>query len=125
MSYISLDDENGQFVLRQLDDDGAEIAKIVITSDDVLRLGHNAQSLSGRILAQQSRPGMNAVVMTPVAQVELNTDLHKSAIHLTMFDQYGTGIGFSLVPEVARPLADRLPVRVAEIEAALKKATRQ
>jgi hypothetical protein len=111
------------FLLTQ-SDTGVSIA---ISNDDILSLAQSLPALRDRVLARHSPIGdsVSAVAMTPVTQIALNTDVHKTEIHLTMYDRHGARLGFALGSEVARPLAERLPVRLAEIATASKNRVRQ
>jgi len=82
-----------------------------------MTLAQSAQRLTQHIVEQRSRPeaGFSFSVATPVARIRLNTDLHKSEILLGMIDGHGAEVTFALSPEVASPLAERLPIRLAEI----------
>lgn len=119
---ISLEQRDDDYALIRVAADGAR-SEMVLSAANVITLAQSAQRLRDRLLPKLSRPGADAISVTPVVQVGLNTDLHKTAIHLTMIDQNGAQMTFSLPPQVARPLADRLPVRIAEIEA--EKPTKQ
>jgi imidazole glycerol phosphate synthase subunit HisF len=124
MPNISLDEVGINFILRSIDAAG-NVNSLALSEDDILTLAQSAQKLRDHILARRSRSGAIAHAMTPVAQIELGVDLHATEILLTMIDRNGARLGFSLPHEVARPLADRLPIRVGEIEAAAKTRTKQ
>ena len=100
---------------------------MIISDDDILSLAQSLPSLRDRVLARHSPKGdsVSAVAMTPVTRIVLNTDVHKTEIHLTMADRHGARLGFALDADVAQLLAERLPVRVAEIVAASKDRMRQ
>jgi hypothetical protein len=119
---LALEARGKDFALVRIDD-GGNRSEMLLSEDNVIMLAQSARLIVDQLLAQRSRPGADPVLLMPVVQVGLNTDLHKSAIHLTMIDHRGNEIGFLLPPEVARPLAERLPVRLAEIEKA--KPTKQ
>jgi hypothetical protein len=123
---IVLDQKGDDFVLRRADAAG-KTTSIALSKDDILTLSQALPALRDRILAGQSLAGgaISAAAMTEVAQIELNHDVHHSEIHLTMIDRHGARMGFALPPEVARPLADRLPRRVDLIEGAARTRTRQ
>jgi hypothetical protein len=123
---ITLASKGDDFVLRRTDASG-KTTSLTLSKDDILTLSQAIPSLRGHVLAGQSPGGgaISAVAMTEVVQLELNHDVHKSEIHLTMIDRHGARVGFALPPAVARPLADRLPARVDLIEAAATTRTRQ
>ena len=124
---ITLDPKGNDFILRRTDTKG-RTNSITLTKDDILTLSQSIPSLRDHILSGQS-PGdgtaISFVAVTEVAQIGLNTDVHRSEIHLTMIDRHGAHVGFALSPEIARYLAQRLPARVAEIEAAASTRVRQ
>jgi hypothetical protein len=118
---LSLNAQDDKFVLGH-----SETAdSITLTEDDILLLAQSLPALRDRILSQRSRPEAGVIVTTPVALVELANDPHQTEIWLTMIDGRGARIAFSLSLEVARALAERLPVRIARIEAAATARTRQ
>lgn len=95
-----------------------------LSDEEILLLAQSSQLMRDHVLAKHSRGStVSARSVTPVAAIVLNTDLHKTEIHLEITSQHGTKLGLSIPLDVARPLADRLPHRVAEIERSL--ATRQ
>jgi hypothetical protein len=126
-----LTDPNDKISLEQRDDDYALIrvaangtkSEMLLSAANILTLAQSAQQLKDQLLPKLSRPGADAVLMTPVVRVGLNVDLHKTAIHLMMIDPNGAQMAFSLPPELGRSLAERLPARLAEIEK--EKATKQ
>lgn len=65
------------------------------------------------------------VLTTRVAELILNTDLHKTEIVLRMIDPQGNERGYCLSQGTARQLAESLPHRLAEIEAATSTQTKQ
>jgi hypothetical protein len=102
--------------------DGTKV-EMILSDAEVLTIVQSSPLWRDRILSKLSRTGVEARSTTIVAQVELNTDIFREAIHLRMIGENGASMGFELPLEVARPLADRLPIRVAEIEA--EKPTKQ
>ncbi len=118
---LDLNPDGKDFLLRKTDADGA-IFTMKLSQADVLKLARSAQRLEAHILEGQSRPeaGITVSNVTPVARVRLGVDLHKAEILLGMIDGNGAEASFCLAPEVAQPLADRLPVRLAEIADAKK-----
>jgi len=121
---LSLDPHGKDFVLKRTSESG-ETVEIILSAMDVLTLAQSAQRLKDHILAQQSRSGVSMGVHMPVAQVSLNTDIHVHEILLGLIDGNGAEQRFALPLEVAKPLAERLPVRIAEIEAVIPTRTRQ
>jgi hypothetical protein len=115
MANISLKDGEGDtFVLSAVNRNG-KTQRIVLDEDDIINLGQSAQHLKDQILARRSRPGADAIVLTPVAQFYLNVDHHKTEIQLTMIDRRGARMGFSVPPHVAQSLIEPLRARLADI----------
>jgi hypothetical protein len=94
-------------------------------SGDVLKIAQSALSLKDTIHAKLRRGGVEVAAHMPVARVFLATDVHQHEILLGLFDSKGQEQRFSLPLEIAKPLAERLPAKVAEIEAAIPTRTRQ
>jgi hypothetical protein len=115
---IALEQTPEGFVLRRTDTAG-KTDELTLSAEDVLRLAQSAQRLRDHILAQRNPRGdsVSATVVTPVARIRLGPDALGESILLAMIDGSGAEMTFSLVPEVARPLAERLPVHLARIEA--------
>jgi hypothetical protein len=120
---LSLEPQANGFLLTQSETG----TSMTISENDILALAQSLPALRDLALARRSPRGdfVSAVVMTPVTRIGLNTDIHKTEIQLLMFDRHGARVGFALAPDVARPLAERLPVRLAEIDAASKNRVRQ
>jgi hypothetical protein len=120
---ISLEPHGNSFLLSGDAPNGSK-SEIVLSETDIMMLAQSAQRWTQHILEQRSKPeaGLSALASTPVAQIRLNTDVHGSEILLSLIDGNGAEVTFALAPEVARPLAERLPIRLAEIET---KKTRQ
>lgn len=113
---ISLEQRGDDYALIRVAADGIK-SEMVLSAANIITLAQSAQRLRDQLLPKLSRPGADAISVTPVVQIGLNTDLHKTAIHLTMIDPNGAQMIFLVPPHVAKLLADRLPVRIAEIEA--------
>src|ERR1700730_3709137 len=94
------------FLLSRTEADGKR-SEMVLSEADVIKLAQSAQQLTQAILARRSRPGADAIVLTPVAQIALNVDHHKTEIQLLMIDPHGARIGFLLSPDIARRLVER------------------
>src|SRR5437763_204298 len=114
---LSLDPDGDKFTLTRTDDSGS-VGTFTLSGSDVLQLAQSAQRLTDQIVARHNRPeaGVSFSVATPIARVRLNVDLHASEILLGMIDGQGAETTFCLGLDVAKPLAERLPVRIAEIE---------
>jgi hypothetical protein len=121
---LELEPQGDEYLLRQTDKDGV-VTEIFLSERSVLQLAQSSLQMQVSILGRKSRPGVDAVVVTHVAQVGLNTDLALSAVHLTLYQNNGAGLVFSLPLEVAKPLSERLPAHVANLEAAIPTHTKQ
>jgi imidazole glycerol phosphate synthase subunit HisF len=111
---FTIEPRGNDFVVVRIDASGKR-SRMALSEDNILTLAQSALRLRDHILAKRSRSGVVAEAMTPVSQIEMQVDLHGSEIFLTMIDRHGARVGFSLPPAVAQPLAERLPVRLAEI----------
>jgi hypothetical protein len=99
---------------------------MLLSRDNVITLAQAAPLLRDQFLSELSRSGVIAVPAMAVSQISLNTDIHVTEIHLTMFDQNGEPTAaFRLPLHVAKPLAEHLPARIAEIENQERKRTKQ
>lgn len=123
-SGLSLDPHGNDFLLTRIDEGGQKL-EMVLSDDDVLKLAQSSRNLQAAILAKLSPTGLSGAVHMPVARVSLTTDVHVHEILLGMFDSDGSEQRFSLPLEVAKPLAELLPVKVVEIEAAIPTRTKQ
>jgi len=121
---IQMEERDGRYVLIRESEDG-KIAEFSLSPDSVLKLARSSLALTDQILAQRT-PSANfsPAVVTPVAQISLNKDVHGSEVHLEFFDPNGMKAVFALPLKMAKSLADRLPGFVAEIEAS-RPPTRQ
>lgn len=104
--------------------------ELVIPTVAVLSLPKIVQEMVHKILAQRgqrptTQPGTIHKVFFPVERVGLNVEPQTDEILLEMHDTLGNQSGYSLPIEVAKPLAERLPVRIAEAEAASKNRRKQ
>jgi hypothetical protein len=116
-SKLTLDPQGDNFLLRQVTTEGTAVS-MTLSDSDVLKLAQSARTLRHHVLAKRSREGAEAVALTPVAQIELNTDLHDSEIHLAMIDGHGAKEGFLLTLDLAQSLLHRLPTFVARLTGA-------
>lgn len=119
MPKLTIVSSGALYHLRSETDDGTQ-QEMVLSSDDVLALSQSALQLTDHILRSMAPQGKSAVprLTADVRATILNTDLHKSQIVLTMELSDGLQVSFALPFSVAKPLAERLPARVAEIEIA-------
>ena len=94
---LSLEPHGDGYLLRRTGA-GGDVAEIKLSEANVITLAQSARQLTDRILARRSRPGADAVSLMPVEQIELNMDLHRTCVHLTLIDSSGARVGFSLSP---------------------------
>jgi hypothetical protein len=108
----------GGYVLSGTDAAGAPV-EITLTTDDLLDLVQRFRLIEDRLLQSLRRTEGSAVPLTRtrVQQVVLNTDLLTGEIVLRMVGESGIEVAFLLPDEVAEPLAERLPVRLAQAKA--------
>lgn len=122
---LELDEEDGAYNLRQTDRDG-KVSEITLTERSVMILAQSTPQILASILQRRNpSPGVSAVFVSPVAQAELNTDLERTTIHLTLYQSDRTGVTYGLPYEVAAALAEALPRRVAEVGETIQNLTRQ
>ena len=114
---LTLAAQGDDFLLARIDADGNR-SEIILSETDVIKLGRSAQQITQAILVRRSRPGAEAIALTPVVQIGLNVDHHKTEIQLLMIDPKGSRMGFSVPPGVVRLLLEYLPARLAEIDQA-------
>lgn len=110
--------EDGDDYILHVTDAAGQTTQTRLTGDQVLKLAQSARSLMGRILARRNpaTAGTEAVLVTPVAQIELNDDSLTSEIHLTLIDQYGARLICGLPIQIAELLVDRLPKWIAGLK---------
>jgi hypothetical protein len=123
-SVLSLDPKGDNYLLTHIDETGKK-SEMILSDYDILKLAQSSRSLQGSILAKLNRTGVSAGVYMPVARVSLGTDIHVHEILLSMVDSNGAEQRFCLSLEVAKPLAERLPARVAQLEAAIPSQAKQ
>jgi hypothetical protein len=114
---ITLIPDGPGYLLRRIDSEGA-ISEIFLSEDNVISLALSARHLQGKILEQRTPKGGSVApkAIVHAGQVELNTDVLKTSVLLTMFDAEGTEVmTFALPRAIAQRLAVRLPVRLAEL----------
>ena len=93
---------------------------MALSDEDVLTLGQSSPGLRHKILSKYSRgsAGVTAVFASKVAQVGLAPDTLSEDVLLTLVAPNGVPTTYSLTPEIARILIDRLPHFVSLIETA-------
>lgn len=90
-----------------------------------MRLAQSSLKIASHIRSKYSREGAEAAIVTIVSRVGLGLNAHTTEVQISLYDQNDSPIDYSLPLEVAKPLADRLPAYIAEIEAALGKQSMQ
>jgi hypothetical protein len=118
---LYLDPVGNDFMLRRTDANG-KTRRMLLDEEDVLKLAQSARRLRDHILARRSPRGdtVSPEVVTPVTRVRLAIDALATHVLLWMIDPADVEICFALPLNVARALADRLPERVAQVEAAAR-----
>ena len=116
---LSLERREEGFALVRIDRSGNR-AELVLSESNVLLLPKLFQETIHKILAGRSSQAMKAhgvspIAAVPVARIQLNTDVHRSEILLTIFDKFGNGSGFAIPFDIAQAFSARLPPRVTEI----------
>lgn len=117
---LSFERRGEAFALVRVDKSGKR-SEMILSASNVLFLPRIIQDVIHRIMSSRASRvltdrGALPIVAVPVVEVQLNTDIHKSEILLTMCDGFGNRSSFALPFEVAKPLGARLPARVDEIE---------
>ncbi len=117
-SRISLDPNGDDFVLRRVAANGA-VTTMALSETDVLTLAQSAPAFQLEILRRHDPGGGNysAVAVTEIAQIALHNESLGEAILLTMIAKSGSRQTYALPKFVAEPLAERLPVFVARLNA--------
>jgi hypothetical protein len=116
---LQLEEVGSNFILHRTDDAG-KTTEIELSEDNILTLARSLPDLADRLLAARTQTGAVAVSVTEVAQIGLNLDVHASEIFLSLFDRHGAERKFSLRPEFARHLVDRLPHWLDKMDQASK-----
>jgi hypothetical protein len=115
---LSLDPVGREFKLTRIDERGQK-TEIMLSEDNVLTLAQSAELLRGRILAKYTKEGQAhppSVVM-PVAQIELNADVHYTNIHMTLVQPNGARSPcFGLPSDVAQALVQSLPGWISQLD---------
>ena len=114
---LTLDETEDGYVLRRIGADGT-ISEIKLSDEDVLTLGQSAPGFRQSILAKHNREsaGQSAVYATKVVQIGLAPDTLSEDVLLTLIAPNGGQTTFAIPPQIARHMAERLPVHVSMIE---------
>jgi hypothetical protein len=122
---LALDPDGDDFVLRRDNPDGT-VSELRLSADDVLTLSQSAPLFRERILARRNPAtgGVEAVLVTPVAQFRATPDSLGVDILLTLAFANGAQLTYSLSPRVASLLAKHLAEELVKMSAA-KPTTRQ
>jgi hypothetical protein len=103
-------------------DDGYVLCRgklnFALSDQDIIDLAQTIPALRDRVLSRFSRAGsVEPVVVTPVAEVGLNTDVLGENLILTLGVPSGAEIRYSLPLPQADFLVDRIPAHVARARA--------
>jgi hypothetical protein len=114
---LDLTEDGDGFILTVVDATGAA-TKTKLTAEQLLILSQSAPAFRERILSKHklSVPGMDVVLATPVVQIGLNEDSLGQDILLTLIAPTGGRLTYALPVHIAEHLAERLPVRVADLK---------
>ena len=114
---ISVDEDGAGFVIRQTDEAGMPVSEMKVTGLDVLNLAQSAQQLRTAALRafQPAGWGHGAVLATVGVSVQLNDTSLGEALLLTLGAPNGAETTYSLRPEVALHLSERLAARAAQL----------
>lgn len=88
------------------DDDSTQ--QVTLTEADVLALAQSAEVVRSSIAARHTRPGADAVVLTPVDRLKVEVDIHGTELHMTLQAQNGARFAYLLTEEGALVLLDQL-----------------
>jgi hypothetical protein len=114
MAILELHLEKNGYVLRKTNPDGTT-NELLLTDDDLLTLSHSATQWSQLVLEAQPE-GVNPIAATPVDNMALNCDHHRTEFHLELF-RNGERFQVLAIPiSTAGHLAERLPSFLQEME---------
>ena len=118
-----------EVALVRIDKDGNRTVLLMPTVA-VLSMPKIVREMIHKILAQRAQqpaaqPGTLPKPCFPVEKVWLNVEPQTHEILLEITDTYGNESGFALPLVTAKALAERLPVRIAEAEAAANRQKKQ
>ncbi len=121
-STLSLDEEGDDYVLTRTQPDGTT-TNIILSPRDVMTLAQSAPLFRERVLSRLYPPGGGAspVFATVAEQVRVAPDALGEAILLTLIAPNGAGVTFEIPAPLAQELAERIPVRLAEMAGAKPK----
>jgi hypothetical protein len=116
---ISLDPSEDGFILRKTETDGTK-SIMSLTGKDILTLAQSAIHLQQVVLSQHDPKGGDfaATAATEVAQIALNQEALGESILLTLIAPGGSRATFAIPRHIAKHLSDRLPVHLAQMDAA-------
>jgi hypothetical protein len=114
---LTIDEEDGSFVLRHQAVDGKE-SKLVLAEQDVINLGASALGLTKAVLSRRipKSEGVNAMFAAPVAQFSVGPDSLGEDILLTLVTPNGIQTSFAISPSTGRLLREQLDKSIADIE---------
>ena len=112
---VEIDENGAGFVIRQRNENGLVVSELKLTGADVLVIAQSAQTLKARILERLQPPGgmHGAVFSTPVEGMNLSETSLADALLLTLRAPNGAETTYTLEPELAAQLAERLAARLS------------
>ena len=123
MSSLELHLEKTGYVLRKTNPDGTT-NELVLTHDDLLTLSHSAIEW-GQLVLESQPEEVNAIAATPVDNMGLNCDHHRTELHLELFREGERFQVLAIPVPTADRLAERLPSFLQEMEDYRNKRPRQ
>jgi hypothetical protein len=119
---LSLDQDGDQYRLVRRNEDGSE-TEMLLSETDVMSLAQSAALLVRTVVSKrnQESPGLNAALISEARNIGLNSDHHKSELHLEIIPANGPKMIFAFQMPLARSLAARLPTYLDELDLASKK----
>jgi hypothetical protein len=114
MASLELHVAKHGYVLRKTNPDGTT-SELLLSDDDLLTLSHSAIHW-GQLVLDAQPEGVNAVAATPVDNMGLNCDHHRTQLHLELF-RNGERFQVLAIPILtAYRLTERLPSFLQEMQ---------
>lgn len=112
--------KDGSFILQKTDKNG-QIREFQLSEDDVITLCMSVENIAKAILERRFRhkEGVTPIFGTIVSGIKLETDVHKSELHMEVTSQSGAQSIFVIPFQVAQGLSDTIPARIDEIRLSL------
>jgi hypothetical protein len=113
MAALELHQGRNGYVLRKINPDGTA-NELWLTHDDLLTLSHSASQWGELVLGSQPE-NANPIAVTPIDNLGLNCDHHRTELHLELFRDGERFQVLSIPISVAGRLAERLPSFLQEM----------